>query len=197
MGIEVMSPQEKRPVATFTQPLQRQAGHVIGTALGEMPFPMLAVTRKAVVVKIETLRQTETVVDGKRAENRSRFVSFFFQEFGEGDVLGGEYVSPVVPYPVLVRIESRQHRGVRRQGDRHWSEGLLEKNSLGRDSIQIRSCLLGKSVTGKSILAGRVEAQEYQIERSAFATDPVFLPHLSARRSLLTALLFCSRFTLG
>lgn len=83
MGIVQMQPEEKWAPRSFLQPRQRSRDTLAGLAVYESNvFLLKCLSRKGVIVKIETAGQPPTAVQNKRAHHRARGITLLFEDLG-------------------------------------------------------------------------------------------------------------------
>ena len=92
-----------------------------------------------VVVMLEPARQAEPSVEHCRGDERTGAEPGVAQQPGQRRQVRGQTMQTVLAHAVRRRVETGEHRGVRRQRHRRGGEGALEQRALPRQLAQGRS----------------------------------------------------------
>ena len=131
---------------------------------GDGPIPA-ALERHAIVVLVESARQTVALIEHERADERGRAVTSASKCGRQRRQAIAQTEVPVVPDAVHEGIHAREQRHVRRQRDRRRRNGMFEHDALRGESIEIGRARLAIAVRAEMIGARRVERDQEDVRR--------------------------------
>ncbi len=158
VGVEVVGPEEQRPVCR--SPVDRCEGpgrHLGGAVLG-------ALAGEAVVVAVEATVQAQAAAQHRRGDHGLGGPPLVRQHLGQGGVVGSQG-DAVEGHPVAVGIQPREQRGVGALGARGVAEGAAEAHAGGRQRVEGGGVAVGAAVGPESVRPGRVQGQQDQRRR--------------------------------
>ena len=169
MGIVDMHP-GKPGVALASDPAARD-GNDCGRRSLWHQITVVARTRDEIVICIEALRQAETRVERKRADEGAGGITFRLQAFCPGVEHIADTKPVIVVHAVPARVEAREDRGMRRQRHDGMRHGVVEADPSARQGTQRRR-LGAPAVGAESVLPQCVDGdQQHRWARYLGRTD--------------------------
>ena len=119
--------------------------------------------RQPVVVNIEPPGKTKPAIERKARDEPGCGISRVAKDACEGRHGRRQYKCPIVANPVADRRESREHRRVRRRGQRRMHDRSLEADAARGEPIERRGRSAGGAVGAHVIPSQRIDGDQQDI----------------------------------
>ncbi len=159
--VVIMDPGKESFLGVAVEPAGELGERLLGPALGVRPFQgRLGLER--VVVDVEAPADAEPGVDREGRDESRRGESSGFQDLGQRPPFRREVVA-VVADAVGRRVDARQDRAVRRQGQRGRAVDPGEADALAGQAVEVGCRGLRVAVAAEAVGPGRVERDQENV----------------------------------